>query len=229
MTKMMRTTGTLTKMATMMPERGYGPPAYRPGVTPQTQLDREPRDQNYPPPPRPGRAGWHREGAVSALSGAPRAAWGAPARPPTYGRWVEGVLSEDGGSYQQGHGYGAFDDDEVEAAGPYRYPHEADFRSSYADPARNAALTHRGPSQRGRGPKGATRSDERIREQVCEALTRDDSVDARDVEVDVRDGEVTLAGSVPERAMKHGAEHAAESCRGVSEVHNLLRVIAQPR
>jgi osmotically-inducible protein OsmY len=68
------------------------------------------------------------------------------------------------------------------------------------------------------------RSDERIREQVCEALTDHDGIDARDVEVNVQGGEVTLSGSVPERAMKRYAEMAAENCRGVKDVHNQLRV-----
>ena len=34
------------------------------------------------------------------------------------------------------------------------------------------------PSHRGKGPKGYTRSDERIREHVCEVLSDDHHVDA---------------------------------------------------
>jgi BON domain-containing protein len=144
------------------------------------------------------------------------------------------VWSEDGGSYQQGHGYGAFDDDELDAAGPYRSPHEADFRGLYSGnyPGYSehfgSRAASRQPSQRGLGPLGDSRSDARVREQVCDALTRHDGVDARDVEVAVQNGEVTLTGSVPERSMKRAAEDAAESCRGVSDVHNRLRVLGHP-
>jgi hypothetical protein len=52
----------------------------------------------------------------------------------------------------------------------------------------------------GRGPRGYQRSDERIKEEVCERLTRHGQVDASDVEVRVEAGEVTVQGSVPTRA-----------------------------
>src|SRR3954453_14579983 len=44
------------------------------------------------------------------------------------------------------------------------------------------------PSYRGRGPKNYQRSDERIREDVCERLERDERVDASDLEVNVENG-----------------------------------------
>jgi hypothetical protein len=52
---------------------------------------------------------------------------------------------------------------------------------------------------RGRGPKGYRRSDDRIREDVCERLTRDDRVDASNIEVTVKDGAVTLSGTTHSR------------------------------
>jgi hypothetical protein len=76
----------------------------------------------------------------------------------------------------------------------------------------------------GRGPKGYVRSDERMREEVCERLSRDDYIDASEIEVRVQDGEVTLAGTVPTRRMKHRAEDLADDVTGVSDVHNRLRV-----
>lgn len=76
----------------------------------------------------------------------------------------------------------------------------------------------------GRGPKGYKRSDDRIKEDVCEMLTRDPSIDAENIEIEVRDGEVTLSGSVPERSMKHMAEDCVERCSGVKDVTNNLRV-----
>ena len=80
------------------------------------------------------------------------------------------------------------------------------------------------PSFRGRGPKGYQRSDERIREDVCERLTDDDYVDASDIEVTVAGGTVTLAGTVDDRSAKRRAEDVVESVTGVKDVLNQLRV-----
>jgi osmotically-inducible protein OsmY len=79
-------------------------------------------------------------------------------------------------------------------------------------------------SYRGRGPKNYQRSDDRIREDVCERLERDHRVDASDLEVNVSGGVVTLSGSVHDREMKRRAEDIAESCGGVSDVQNQIRV-----
>jgi hypothetical protein len=76
----------------------------------------------------------------------------------------------------------------------------------------------------GRGPKGYTRSDERIREDVSDRLTDDWLVDASNIEVTVIGGEVTLAGTVDSRDAKHRAEDCAESVSGVRNVQNSLRV-----
>lgn len=76
----------------------------------------------------------------------------------------------------------------------------------------------------GRGPKGFKRSDDRIKEEVCELLTRDHAIDAEDIDVEVKEGEVTLTGSVPERRMKHMAEDCVERALGVKDVINNIRV-----
>jgi osmotically-inducible protein OsmY len=76
----------------------------------------------------------------------------------------------------------------------------------------------------GRGPRGYQRSDERIREDVCDALCEHGYIDASDIEVTVLNGEVTLIGVVQERPQKRMAEDAAEDVSGVREVHNQLRV-----
>jgi osmotically-inducible protein OsmY len=80
------------------------------------------------------------------------------------------------------------------------------------------------PDMRGRGPKGYTRSDERIREAVCDALTDDPVLDASDIEVSVAQGEVTLSGTVPERTAKRHAEDLVEEVSGIRHVQNNLRV-----
>lgn len=76
----------------------------------------------------------------------------------------------------------------------------------------------------GRGPKGYVRTDERIREDVCDRLSWDDEVDATDITVRVSQGEVTLEGSVETRHMKRLAEDLAEDVAGVLDVHNTIRV-----
>jgi osmotically-inducible protein OsmY len=77
---------------------------------------------------------------------------------------------------------------------------------------------------RGRGPKGYTRSDDRIREEVCDRLTDDPVVDASDVEVNVSNCEVTLSGTVDNREERRRAEDCAERVSGVTHVQNNLRV-----
>jgi|HigsolmetaAR201D_1030396.scaffolds.fasta_scaffold00478_10 hypothetical protein len=77
---------------------------------------------------------------------------------------------------------------------------------------------------RGRGPRGYKRSDERIREDVCECLTEDDCIDATNIEVQVKDGEVTLSGTVNTREEKRRACDLIELLSGVKDVQNNLRV-----
>lgn len=76
----------------------------------------------------------------------------------------------------------------------------------------------------GRGPKGYGRSDEFIREDVCERLTQDPWIDASEIEVEVRDGVVTLKGTVDSRQTKRTAEEVIDSVAGIKDVANQLRV-----
>jgi osmotically-inducible protein OsmY len=85
-------------------------------------------------------------------------------------------------------------------------------------------------THRGRGPKGYRRSDERIREDVCQLLTDDPRIDASDIEVTTENCEVTLSGTVHARDDKRQAEDLAESVSGVRDVHNRLSVaVAEAR
>lgn len=77
---------------------------------------------------------------------------------------------------------------------------------------------------RGRGPRDYKRSDARILEDVCDRLTDDGHVDASDIQVSVNACEVTLSGSVRDRAQKRRAEDLAEAVSGVRNVQNSLRV-----
>ncbi len=76
----------------------------------------------------------------------------------------------------------------------------------------------------GRGPKGYQRSDDRIKEDVSEALSRDGDLDASEIEVIVVSGDVTLEGTVPDRESKRLAEDLAEDLPGVKQVQNRLRI-----
>lgn len=76
----------------------------------------------------------------------------------------------------------------------------------------------------GKGPKGWKRSDDRIHEEVCEALYRSDRVDASHVEVNVENGIVGLRGSVSSRLEKREAERLVENLMGVWDVRNELQI-----
>jgi osmotically-inducible protein OsmY len=93
---------------------------------------------------------------------------------------------------------------------------------SHMQRGEGAAMGARGFA--GRGPKGYARSDDRIREDVCDLLTEDDSIDASELDVRVRDGIVTLSGTVEDRRGKRYAEDLVESCRGVKDVRNEIRI-----
>ena len=76
----------------------------------------------------------------------------------------------------------------------------------------------------GRGPRNYKRSDERIREDVNERLTRDPELDASDIDVRVSNCQVVLMGVVEDRHAKRLAEDIAEDVWGVDDVRNELKV-----
>lgn len=77
---------------------------------------------------------------------------------------------------------------------------------------------------RGKGPKGYTRSDDRIEEDVSDRLEDHSYLDASDIEIEVNDGNVVLSGTVESRYAKRLAEDLAEDCSGVKNVENRIRV-----
>jgi osmotically-inducible protein OsmY len=77
---------------------------------------------------------------------------------------------------------------------------------------------------KGKGPKGYTRSDERITEEINDKLYHDSYVDASNIEVKVTGGEVMLTGTVESRDAKHRAEDIADGVHGVKNVLNQLKV-----
>lgn len=80
----------------------------------------------------------------------------------------------------------------------------------------------------GYGPKGYERSDDRVYEEVCEALMRNPEVDASYIGVNVSKGVVSLSGRVLNRRMKKLAELIAEDQPGVKTVKNELVAMKGP-
>ncbi|MFN7945131.1 MAG: BON domain-containing protein [Blastocatellia bacterium] len=119
-----------------------------------------------------------------------------------------------GGDYGPAGQYGRSGEREDESMRGYNSPSSWSYTEMWWIP---------GPHT-GRGPSGYQRSDERITEDVNERLQQHGQVDASNISVSVNNGEVTLSGSVNSRLEKRIAEDVAESCSGVREVQNNLRV-----
>ncbi|HET8650530.1 MAG TPA: BON domain-containing protein [Gemmatimonadales bacterium] len=130
---------------------------------------------------------------------------------PGYGRGGYGPTS-----YGQSAGYGGY--------GQYRRPEYDSWGNTYGG---NTYGSEYQGQHAGRGPRNYHRSDERIEEDLNEQLTRHSGLDASDIDVQVKSGEVTLSGSVDSRWAKRMAEDIAETCSGVTDVHNQIKVRQQ--
>lgn len=83
---------------------------------------------------------------------------------------------------------------------------------------------HEFGNYRGRAPKGWARSDERIKEDICERLSEDPQIDASDISVSVQSGVVTLEGNIENRRQKYRVEDLSDACSGVKDVQNRLTI-----
>lgn len=138
------------------------------------------------------------------------------------GRWDHSRFQGDY-SMRNNRGEGRSFDDQPSQHQDREYSRDQSYGSWRTEPSsQNAGEDRR--SFTGRGPKGYKRSDERIEDEVNDALTQDSATDASDIQVSVSDGEVTLKGTVENRNMKRSAEDCIESLSGVTQVHNQLRV-----
>jgi osmotically-inducible protein OsmY len=98
------------------------------------------------------------------------------------------------------------------------------FGDDDAERRRRSDSRNSGGGYKGKGPKDYKRSEERIKEDVCDRLSDDDLLDATDVQIQVQDNEVILSGTVNEREQKRRAEDLVESISGVTHVQNNIRV-----
>lgn len=100
------------------------------------------------------------------------------------------------------------------------------YRGSSGEPWRGEQGRPRGVPGTGarRGPKGYQRSDERLKEDICERLIQAEHIDSSEVTIEVQGGRVTLGGTVPERYMKHAIEDLVDACPGVQDIDNRIRV-----
>jgi osmotically-inducible protein OsmY len=87
----------------------------------------------------------------------------------------------------------------------------------------NRAHFPQGP-HRGKGPKGFTRSDERLKEHVNELLMEHAEIDATHVEVEVHSGVVSVAGTVEDRQQRRAIEDLIEGIFGVTEVQISIKL-----
>jgi hypothetical protein len=79
----------------------------------------------------------------------------------------------------------------------------------------------------GAGPKGYLRSDIKIADEISEKLARRGDLDASQIEVDVREGDVTLRGTVKDRASRQLTEAICYSVLGVKDIHNELALAGE--
>lgn len=158
------------------------------------------------------------------------------------GRAHDDYRRQDRGQQDSGHAYGfarherRYDDEGLNRSEDARRtresagspPYVAGFPPRSYDPGMYAAFQGQGRDEprgfRGHGPKDYKRSDERMREDVCDRLADSDAVDARGISVEVANGEVTLSGHVTSRQAKRAAEDAVENCSGILHVQNNLRI-----
>jgi osmotically-inducible protein OsmY len=136
------------------------------------------------------------------------------------------------GSYGYGYGYGRSYDRDRDYENRNRqgdrdwWDKTKDEVSSWFgddEAERRRRMDKRMGAHRGRGPKGYTRSDERIREDINDRLSDDSFLDATEIDITVNNGEVTLTGTVENRIDKRRAEDLAEDISGLKNVQNQLR------
>lgn len=190
----------------------------------QFQRERDPNEQrgNY------GRAGYSGQGHYGQ-TGYGRGGYGQGRHgQPSYGFERERDREREfgGGRYSQGT-FGTERSGWREQGGwnePYGEGQQYTTRGDYPSGSSEYGHGVRGMGQhRGKGPKGYQRSDERLKEMICERLREDPDIDPGDVTITVTGGRITLEGTVDSRHTKNAIEDIADQF-GVQDVQNNLRV-----
>jgi osmotically-inducible protein OsmY len=187
---------------------GYGGPGFTGGAY---AYGNGPRDEG-----RPIEDEYSDESAVSYEQG-PRQQWGQRPFGQRYGRQYG---QHFGQPYDQQ--YGRHFGQQYGQGQPYGQSHS----QSHGD-ARTANYQGPGGRRFTSGPKGYQRSDERLKEDICERLMESHYIDSSDVSIDVRGAKVVLDGTVPSRHMKHAIEDLVDACPGVQDIDNRVRVANQ--
>lgn len=136
-----------------------------------------------------------------------------------------------GHNYETGYSH---DEYMVDRDLPQRWSRNADWNGDLNQNTSSSLINgegegsqYYGRSHSGKGPKNYRRSNERIKEDACEALFEARDVDASDIEVEVQEGHIILRGTVEDRSSKKAAERAVENLRGVEDVRNEIRLKAR--
>jgi hypothetical protein len=170
--------------------------------------------------------GWQREGFGEGEGQDRQYGYGGRYGQPAWGDdWAQGEYGSERWSGQRppGAGYGRSNPDGPQYEQGGRYPGTRPYGDRQWAGSEWAGRDERYGRRQSYDPKGYTRSDERVREHVCEHLSRS-GLDVRNVEVKVKDGQVMLEGHVPDRRTKHEVEDCADDCVGVRDVENRLRI-----
>ncbi len=131
-----------------------------------------------------------------------------------FGHWRVGWGLQNSGGGPQGYGWG----------GGWQGGYGPRFGGGFGGGLAGSAGIRRPGRHAGVGPKGYSRSEERIEEEVNERLTAHPDIDATEVIVRVHNREVTLEGEVEDRHSRRLAEDIAYDVSGVWDVQNRLRV-----
>lgn len=103
-----------------------------------------------------------------------------------------------------------------------KHPYEHGGRyNRWSDDIRSEASRE---NHAGKGPVGYKRSEDRIKEEACEILSRNWELDASDIEVNFKEGCIFLSGEVATRDDKRLAESLVENISGVNDVINQLKL-----
>lgn len=104
------------------------------------------------------------------------------------------------------------------------YGQSGDRQSGYGRPDHTSGQRRLDGVFSGKAPKGYTRSDTRLEEDINERLMHDPHIDPTDIEVKVEQGEVTLSGVVGSRQDKFEIEELVDNIVGVKDVTNNIKV-----